>query len=652
MLALVWHLMLAACGVLIARHLYKGATLPRLILDSLILFYAIMVTVVTTLGALAILSPPVITVVLVIILAATVAVTRPWSMSWPTAKMMSWPAALLCTATLCVYTVTMDSQSILPPVNTDALLYHLPFARHLLEQQSLSPPPLFFTDVAMTYYPKAGVMPYFMLMHTGREYLLNFAQLPFVAIGALSLYLLMRHAEWRVEVAISGAVTFALLGPVIQQASLCFVDLIMASSFLATLHYLYTQDRRDTLPALLAAGLLVGMKSFALMFMIAALPLLLPALRDKLRDRRIWVGLAFLVLIAGYNYWQNLWLTGNPIYPGQVTIGGIEIFPGIYDYAKNPFIVAALALLKHNLGFTEALGTGVMLLLPFPVLLALVIGRKESKKLLYVMAVPWIAIILYLILVPPYYHGEQVRHLLPAYTASVIGCTYLLQRYDKLRWATYCPPLLLFGLLLRNPVIAVRTIALVLIIVGIFQACVKVRRPVYGVIIPIAGLFLFLTVWRIPLLDQTYNESRNEFFRIMYRDRGEIWAYVDENSDAGKTIAHVGLFLNYGLRGSRMQNTVIYQSVNSLETKLVHEYPSRMVPAPWTAPELESVYRQNPSVEIWLQGLTQKGVDWLLVRKASEAIEKSWIVARPHLFTEIYATDWGIVYSYDSASSE
>ena len=230
MLALAWHLILAACALLLARRLRPETTWPRLALDALILFYAIMVATVTVLSALSILRPGLITVVLLIILIATVVCARPNRMSWPRVSGLPPAPAILCAAVICVYAVTLYPQTFVPPVNSDALLYHLPFARHLYEQQNLSLPLLFFTDLGMTYYPKAGVMPYFMLMHGEREYLLKFAQLPFVLIGALSVYSLICHAGWRRDIAVAGAVSFCLLGPVMAQASLCFVDLMMASN--------------------------------------------------------------------------------------------------------------------------------------------------------------------------------------------------------------------------------------------------------------------------------------------------------------------------------------------------------------------------------------------------------------------------------------
>tara|TARA_B100000809_G_scaffold254729_1_gene292306 strand:+ start:378 stop:2321 length:1944 start_codon:yes stop_codon:yes gene_type:complete len=646
MFALTWHLILAACSLLLARRLRSETTWPRLALDALILFYAIMVATVTVLGALSILRPGLITVVLLIILIATVACTRPDRMRWPRVSALPPVPAILCAAVVCVYAVTLYLQSFLPPLNSDALLYHLPFARHLYEQQNLSLPLLFFTDLGMTYYPKAGVMPYFMLMHGEREYLLKFAQLPFVLIGALSVYLLMCHARWRRQIAVAGAASFCLLGPVMAQASLCFVDLMMTSTFMAALYYFYTQERRDTLLALLAGGLLIGTKSFALLFLFVALPLLLPRFRDKLRGPWIWCGGAFLIVIAGYNYWQNLFLTGNPVYPGQVSIAGFTVFPGLYEYARESIVAAFAGLMRHNLGWAGASVPTLAVLLPFPVLVSVAFAYRESKLLLYVIAAPWVAICLYAILVPPYYHGEQVRHLLPAYAASLIGLMYLLQRLQRFGWVAYIVPLILFVPRLDNRIVLVGSVIILAVVSGVYWVCRKFERTVYGIIIPIAAGLLFLIVWQIPLLDRVYLENRNLVFHKVYGDRGAIWAFVDKNSGGGKRIAHVGLFYNYTLRGGHLQNTVVYQSVNSPEVLPVHEYPRRRIPAPWTLPQIESVYRSNPSVEIWLRGLISGNVDWIVVNNASEAIEKTWIRDRPEQFRLIYGNSYGAVYAF------
>ncbi|MDP7395721.1 MAG: hypothetical protein QF541_02565 [Lentisphaeria bacterium] len=652
MFALAWHLILAACSLLLARRFRPETTWPRLVLDALILFYAIMVATVTVLGALSILWPGVITVVLLAVLLATVACTRPDRMLWPRLPTLPPAPAILCAAVVCVYAVTLYLQSFLPPLNSDALLYHLPFARHLYEQQNLSLPLLFFTDLGMTYYPKAGVMPYFMLMHGEREYLLKFAQLPFVLIGALSVYLLMRHVEWRREIAVAGAASFCLLGPVMAQASLCFVDLMMASTFMAALYYFYTLERRDTLLGLLAGGLLIGTKSFALLFLFVVLPLLLPRLRDKLRGPWIWCGGAFLMVIAGYNYWQNLFLTGNPVYPGQVSIAGFTVFPGLYEYARESIVAAFAGLMRHNLGWADASVPALAVLLPFPVLVSVACACRESKLLLYVIAAPWVAIFLYAILVPPYYHGEQVRHLLPAYAASLIGLMYLLQRLRRFGWAVYIVPLILLVPRLENRSVLMGTVIMLAVVSGVYWVCCKFARAIYGIIIPVAGALLFLIVWQIPLLDQVYLENRNLFFRKVYGDRGDIWAFVDKNSGAGKTIAHVGLFYNYTLRGGHLQNTVVYQSVNSPEVLPVHEYPRRTIPVPWTLPQIEGVYRSNPSVDTWLRGLISGKVDWVVVNNASEAIEKRWIRDRPGQFRLIYENSYGAVYALSLAPDQ
>ena len=86
--------------------------------------------------------------------------------------------------------------------------------------------------------------------------------------------------------------------------------------------------------------------------------------------------------------------------------------------------------------------------------------------------------------------------------------------------------------------------------------------------------------------------------------------------------------------------------MNSPEVLPVHEYPRRTIPAPWTLPQIESVYRSNPSVEIWLRGLISGKVDWVVVNNASEAIEKTWIRDRPEQFRLIYENSYGAVYAF------
>jgi len=57
---------------------------------------------------------------------------------------------------LSIYIVVFRYNLVLPPLATDGLLYHLPFALHYIKTHSVSIPSLFFSDIAMSYYPIGG----------------------------------------------------------------------------------------------------------------------------------------------------------------------------------------------------------------------------------------------------------------------------------------------------------------------------------------------------------------------------------------------------------------------------------------------------------------------------------------------------------------
>lgn len=78
----------------------------------------------------------------------------------------------------------------LPPLTTDGLLYHLPFAVHYYKTHSISLPNLYFTDIAMTYYPIGGEIFYTFSLFSGKEFLFKYTQFPFLLLGCFSLFLI------------------------------------------------------------------------------------------------------------------------------------------------------------------------------------------------------------------------------------------------------------------------------------------------------------------------------------------------------------------------------------------------------------------------------------------------------------------------------
>ncbi|MCS7181300.1 MAG: hypothetical protein NZ891_08160, partial [bacterium] len=74
----------------------------------------------------------------------------------PKFKILSFSISLLLSLTISLHLCYIFNLLILPPLTTDGLLYHLPFAVHYYKTGSISLPNLYFTDIAMTYYPNGG----------------------------------------------------------------------------------------------------------------------------------------------------------------------------------------------------------------------------------------------------------------------------------------------------------------------------------------------------------------------------------------------------------------------------------------------------------------------------------------------------------------
>jgi hypothetical protein len=327
MTALALHLLLGLAAVMLVRQCWAAAAPTTLALRVGVVFYALMITTATVLGAGGMLTAPVLLAVLLVLVVALAAWTRPWAWAWEKPAAPPLWLVIVGLAVAAIYIVRLHALSFAPPLNQDGLSYQLPFAVHMQRHADLSRPLLFFLDVSYPYYPRAGTVPYFFMLLAGREWLLNFVQAPFVVIGALAAYRLIRQYGCTQAVAAAGAVTFALLPAVVSQAGQCFVDLLMAGSFLAALCCLAAADEDDLLTGLLAAGLVLGSKPHGALAFLVLVPGILLWQRVLLRPRNL-VGIGFAIAIAGATHWQNLFETGNPLYPGVVEILGVTLLDG------------------------------------------------------------------------------------------------------------------------------------------------------------------------------------------------------------------------------------------------------------------------------------------------------------------------------------
>jgi len=219
---------------------------------------------------------------------------------------------------LCVvlsfYAVVFQYTLTLPPLTTDGLLYHLPFAVHYIKTHSLSIPHLFFSDVAMSYYPVGGDIFYTFSLLSFPEIFVKYTQISFLLIGFLSIFLLMKKNGFSSISSTIAASIFALIIPVFKESCLCFVDLMMCSCFLASIYFFSSNRKEDLIPGILSSSIFLSIKTLSLLFFLPVIPFLFTRKNGYLNKKLLYFSIILLIFCGFYSYIRNFILTRNPFF--------------------------------------------------------------------------------------------------------------------------------------------------------------------------------------------------------------------------------------------------------------------------------------------------------------------------------------------------
>lgn len=228
-----------------------------------------------------------------------------------------------------------------PPLSWDSLGYHLALATEWLQTGALGP--LYHPFAPHTgYFAGSGeLFSLWALLPFGNDLLVGLPNFAFLGLGALALYRIARECGASPRAAAVLAPLYLLTPAVARVAATSYVEPAL-NAFLFTalayvLAYLRTQRPQALFLSLLALGLAVGTKFTALAYtavLLAPLAVLTGrALRRGTVSRRAtWLALTCGVLccaLGGYWYARNVALGGNPVYPNEVKVAGLELFAGV-----------------------------------------------------------------------------------------------------------------------------------------------------------------------------------------------------------------------------------------------------------------------------------------------------------------------------------
>jgi cytoskeletal protein RodZ len=269
--------------------------------------------------------------------AASSSSSSPWRDAWRERRSRAVAAGAILFVVGYVASLVLHQRT-LPVISNDAITYHLPAAVQWLQTGRMGLYEAWYYNPANSYSPLGGSVFLTWLMAPMQ----NDSIARFVGVGPLLMLLiamlnLCRRFGMASGVAALVAATCALARPFASQAILAKDDLFVAAFFVLAVdalsrHRLST--RSGPFRAGIALGLLLAMK-YTVLFSV---PLLFLMFNRAWTIRRLLVIAGVVLLVAGPWYLRNVRLTGNPLYPAEVTIGGVTVFAGMMDVARSKLL--------------------------------------------------------------------------------------------------------------------------------------------------------------------------------------------------------------------------------------------------------------------------------------------------------------------------
>jgi hypothetical protein len=281
-----------------------------------------------------------------------------------------------------------------PRFDHDPLTYQLHFAAAWLKSGGVSIVPTPFGDPSQAYGPSLVSMYYLWLIAPlGTDMLAQTGQWAFLILAVLAACGLASELGAKKDWSWTAGVLMFTAPLLVYEGRSALDDLAVAGFFTGAMYFFLRGIRRgqgaDFALGLLSAGLMAGCKYTAVPLILLLTPLAAVA-AFKARERRLtaWpLGIAGGVAGGGIWYIRNLIISGNPVFPIRVSIGGNELFPGLYGREEMMAWVfhqegahAWLNILSTNLSpALLIIGAIAMIYMLVPVIMGLRPGKPVDK---------------------------------------------------------------------------------------------------------------------------------------------------------------------------------------------------------------------------------------------------------------------------------
>ena len=603
--------------------------------------------------------------------------------------------------------LTLLLPSLLMPVKvvSDGPIYHLYFAARWWKAGQLFLVASPFGESAATYFPANGDLWFSWLMvGWGGDRLAKIGQAPFLPMAMLAAFGCAREVGASRASALIASALFAASSPMILFAFEANVDAIFIAGYITAAFFILRFARRpdDGIALMLgglAAGESLGTKSVGLVFVpplaLAALWIIARRAGSIRRAAGLAIGFVAAVLAtSGFWFARNALLTGNPLYPLRVQLGGATLLQGWYGREAMRESVYYIPVEEWR-AFVDIL-VGVLDPRLAPLWLAAVAGLwalgRRSKDGATETGWVWVFgagallnVALYWLLIP---YRTQPRFMLQALGMAVVPLARLLDRGRWLRAAAVA--LLLVHMLtpqawpladreedipwdldprIPNSFSAVIPLmmrlqrldvlgALATLALGVVAAVVAWRLmragsgvqslATWGVLAGALGVVAavgWFDVWRLSADPRM----------LIYPPFPEFyagWMQLEARSGPnGSRVAYAGTNIPYYLMGAGLRNHVEYVNINAHRDWLMHDYHRESLSEgrgewPNSRPGWD---REQADYDAWLANLEARGIQLLVVTRVNPnegphnvadadlfPIERQWADAHPESFEPLY----------------
>lgn len=594
-------------------------------------------------------------------------------------------------------------------VVSDGPIYHLYFAARWWKAGRLILVAAPFGESAATYFPANGDLWFTWLMAScGGDLLARLGQAPFLLLAGMSAYGCARLLAVGRSAAAIATSWFVTSTPLLLYSAEPNVDTIFVAGYLAAAYFFLRYFRADGgTPALalgaLAAGGALGTKAVALVFVppltvLVAIAIAFQAIPAGTRLKRIILVAAGPLVTGGYWYARNSLISGNPLYPLNVTVLGHTVLAGWYGseaMATSPYYLPR--------GAWRALGDIILALLDprlMPIWLAALVGAWAPGHSGTGRLRRWIVLFalgavvnaaLYWLLIP---YRTQQRFMLHALGLAVVP---LAATFDRARWLRLLGvgllalhlmtpqtwpfagrdaripwdlspivPNLIPSLTIVFPTIephynpahpptAVRPelFLVAILMVVAWRRCLGPSSRVPAMVWGLAALALSVAFVEIGCrsIDPRYFDPKLRFFPP-FRDYIAGWkAFEPYCSRHGVRVAYAGTDLPYYLLGPGLRNEVRYVNIDAHRDWLMHDYHREATARgeglwPNSRPGWDRIH---PDERAWLDNLEAEGIQFLVVTRVNPAegahnvaddegfpIEHRWAESLPGRFIPLY----------------